>query len=438
MAGPAFGARPAVSVAFFQADVTPALGAPLCLGLVDPAKQIVDPLTARGVVLHPAGQAPIVLCAVDWVTIAAEGHDDWRTELAKAAGTDAKRVAVHTLHQHDAPGYDPGAERLMAAQGASGEIFHLESTRKALRNTAEAVREARRAPATHIAIGKAEVREVASNRRVLGADGKVKYVRYSATRDAAARAEPEGLVDRTLRQIAFFNGAKPLGVLTYYATHPQSYYGKGGVSWDFVGMAREMRAKALGIPHVHFNGASGNVTAGKYNDGAPENRAALASRLADGMREAWESAVKEPLTANSVAWYSSPLRLPNRDADTREQGARIIADKSRPLRERLNWARDMVSFERLPSGKMDLAALTLGSARVIHLPGESFIEYQLAAQQMRPANFVCTAAYGDCSPGYIGTTVSYGQGGYEVRRVSRTAPEVEGVLMGAMREILSR
>ena len=73
-------------------------------------------------------------------------------------------------------------------------------------------------------------------------------------------------------------------MLSYYATHPQSYYGQGGVSYDFVGMARAQRESALpGVPHIHFNGASGNVAAGKYNDGSPANRAVLASRLAAGM-----------------------------------------------------------------------------------------------------------------------------------------------------------
>ena len=59
-------------------------------------------------------------------------------------------------------------------------------------------------------------------------------------------------------------------MLTYYATHPQSYYGKGDVSADFVGMARGLRERRLpGVPHIHFNGASGNIAAGKYNDGSP-------------------------------------------------------------------------------------------------------------------------------------------------------------------------
>ena len=66
-----------------------------------------------------------------------------------------------------------------------------------------------------------------------------------------------------------------------------------------------------------------------------------------------------------------------------------------------------------------------------------FVEYQLAAQQMVPDGFVCMAAYGDLGPGCIGTRVAYAQGGYETRRVSRTAPHVESVLMPAVRRLLS-
>jgi hypothetical protein len=74
--------------------------------------------------------------------------------------------------------------------------------------------------------------------------------------------------------------------MTYYATHPQSYYGQGGVSADFVGMARSLREGELPIVHIHFNGAAGNVAAGKYNDGSPPMRPSLARRLADGTKTA--------------------------------------------------------------------------------------------------------------------------------------------------------
>jgi hypothetical protein len=55
---------------------------------------------------------------------------------------------------------------------------------------------------------------------------------------------------------------------------------------------------------------------------------------------------------------------------------------------------------------------------------------------MRPGDAVMMAAYGNYGPGYIGTRVSYTQGGYETGPVSRVAPEVEDILMKAMRDLL--
>ena len=72
------------------------------------------------------------------------------------------------------------------------------------------------------------------------------------------------------------------------------------------------------------------------------------------------------------------------------------------------------------------------------MPGELFVEYQLAAQQMRPDLFVTMAAYGDYGPGYIGTEIAYSQGGYETGKVSRVAPEVEQVLLNGLKQLLKK
>ena len=76
-----------------------------------------------------------------------------------------------------------------------------------------------------------------------------------------ARDAPEGVIDPYVQLIGFWDGERPLTVLTYYATHPQSYHGKGIVSGDTVGLARAMRERELpNVAHIHFDGASGNVT----------------------------------------------------------------------------------------------------------------------------------------------------------------------------------
>jgi hypothetical protein len=426
-------------IATFEADVTPPLGTALCDGLVQPAKEIVDPLLARGIVLLGEGK-PVVLCALDWVGVGNSGHDAFRQALAAAAKTTRDRVCVHCLHQHDAPGCDFQADEVLARHGLGGKLFDPAFARKAIARVAAAVEKAIEDPraVTHVAFGKAKVEKVASNRRVMGPDGKVKYVRYSSTKEPKIRAEPEGVIDPYVQVLSFWDGDRPLASLTYYATHPQSYYGKGGVSCDFPGLARGMRDRALpGIAHIHFNGAGGNVTAGKYNDGDPINRMALAERLAKGMKEAFDSVRKVPVTAADLDWRVTSVALPlSKLYNSADLEARV-ADEKLAAPERMKAARNLVWARRCEAGdKIDVACLHLGPAYVLHMPGELFVEYQLAAQRLRPDAPVMMAAYGDYGPGYIGTAVAYTQGGYETGPVSRVAPGVEEVLAGAVRELL--
>jgi hypothetical protein len=51
---------------------------------------------------------------------------------------------------------------------------------------------------------------------------------------------------------------------------------------------------------------------------------------------------------------------------------------------------------------------------------------------------VAMAAYGEYGPGYIGTRVAYDEGGYETGPgSSHVSPDVEDVLMGAVRKLLA-
>ena len=266
----------------------------------------------------------------------------------------------------------------------------------------------------------------------------------SATRPAPIpkiRDKPVGTIDPKLKMISFWDGDTPIVALTYYATHPQSYYRTGGANPDFPGMARDQRQEATGVPHIHFDGAGGNIGAGKWNDGSHENRQILADRVAAGMARAWEATKKEPITAADLGWESDGRGAagrspPGREATPRRPRKPVRADsRSGRGRERAGLA------PPLPGGRYDRRRLPAAQARsrILHMPGELFVEYQLAAQQMRPDLFVAMAAYGDYAPGYIGTEVSYQQGGYETGpKASLVAPSVEAVIMDAMKRLLHR
>ena len=420
--------------ATFDVDATPPVGSRLTY---DPEINTWDlGLRAKGVVLLGAGQ-PIVLCAVDWIGIANEGQDAFRQALADAAGTTPDRVAVHTVHQHDAPICDFGAEQMLKEAGLDPLCFEGSFARQLILRLKTAVKESlnHAQVITHIGLGEAEVYRVASNRRIISSDGRWKSSRYSSCKDSVLRAEPEGLIDPKVSLISFWNAERPVAVLSYYATHPQSYYRTGVVNPDFPGVARFMRQ--LAVPqalHVHFNGAGGNITAGKYNDGSPENRLKLAERLADGMKRAWEATRCEPVTADAIAWAVEQLALP--PAKNLEDMPALMKTKD-PTFLANNMSK-LVWLKRCQAGKqIDARCLSLGCARILFLPGEPFVEYQLAAKATRPDLFVAVAGYGDYAPGYICTSIAYQEGGYESGQASGVTSEAESVLLKAIRKLLN-
>jgi len=83
-----------------------------------------------------------------------------------------------------------------------------------------------------------------------------------------------------------------------------------------------------------------------------------------------------------------------------------------------------------------LGALHVNGIRLLHLPGECFVEYQLRAQQLQPELFVATAAYGDNGTWYVPVKDEYPHGGYEVS-VAFSDPEIDDLLTAGMEQILA-
>lgn len=434
------GVAQSIRLATFAVDVTPPVGSPLCDGLVVPTASVDDPLEAKGIVLL-SSQKPVVLIAFDWVGIGNAGYDRMREVVAQAVDTTPDRVAIHSLHQHDAPGLDFEADEIASMVGLRGVCCDREFGNLVMDRLAQAAKASldKATPITHVGHGKAKIEKVASARRVLGPDGKVKYTRTSATKSAEAREQPEGVIDPYVQILSFWNEDKAVAMMSYYATHPMSYYGKGQVSADFIGLARRAHEQQSHVFQVHFNGGGGNVTAGKYNDGDPANRALLTERVRQGMEKAWQATTKVAIQDRDLDWKTVPVKLPLSPQYQDEAAIqKQLQDDKLPPGRRVQFARHLAFAKRMQSGhEILIQRLRLGSIQVLHMPGELFVEYQLAAQEMKPNVPILMAAYGDYGPGYIGMSWSYPQGGYETGPVSRVAPEVEEVLMSAMRRLLN-
>ena len=392
-------------VATFEADITIPIGHACMGGGVDDAKEIVDPLFAKGFVLTGAGE-PVVVIALDWCQCNNDSYDRWRDVLAEAAGTTRERIMLATVHQHDAPICDLTAQKLLDEQGLVGYNCDPQFHEQAVQRTAAALKKGLQSfrTVTHFGIGQAKVERIASNRRVVSPEGKISWRRGSASGNIYDA--PEGEIDPWLKTISLWNGETPVLAWSCYAVHPMSYYGKGGVSADFPGMARARRQNDdPSVFQIYFTGCAGDTTAGKYNTGDPANRPLLADRLYQGMLAAWKNTKRQPL--DEVVFYAEKLPLPARNDGnyTIEAMKRTLADPQATRWQRISAALGLSWRKRVDSGQsVDVPCLELGDgAQFTILPAESFVGYQLGAQRLRPDAFVMVAGFGDGAAGYIPT-----------------------------------
>jgi hypothetical protein len=428
------GAAETLRVATFRCDVTPPLGTPIYSGY-QPLAEVEHPLLAKGIVLED-GARRYVLCAIDWCEICNGTHALFRRKMAEAAGTEPAHVAVHTIHQHTAPMGDADAMRLLERiedpPPHPDPAFFDGAAERVARALAESVRKLE--PFDAIGLGQAKVERVASSRRVKGDDGKI-LVRWSRCTDPALRAMPEGKIDPWLKTVTLARGDKPMVRLHYYATHPQSFYGDPRASYDFPGMAREGLEAEEKVFQVYFNGCGGDITAGKYNDGSREARTGLAERLLQGMKAAIAATRFQPVEA--ITWRTAPLKLaPRADAGYIEEDyrARMLNAGASPAVRIYRGAMPLALLARRET-PIELSSLALGDLRLLHLPGESMIDFQFFAQELLPSRFVAVAAYGDCGCGYICTEAAFEEGGYEPTD-SFVTPQSEAALKATIREVL--
>lgn len=388
--GSAVGAEkaPSMQLAVFHCDATPPLGSRIYDGTFTTVEH---PLSAKGVVVDD-GRGRYLLCALDWRWLRGPENRLFRRKLAEAVGADISHAVVQCVHQHTAPSGDEADEE-----------FFDELTDRVAAAARQSLDELR--PFDAIGFGQAKVERVASTRRIPTEGGKVR-IRFSSTKGRPELREMrEGYIDPYLKTITFANRKEPLVRLHYYATHPQSFYLDGRVSFDFVGMARERMQEKEGVPQIYFTGCAGDVAAGKYNDGSRRARAELADRLCLAMQAS--SAATKLTPMERIVWrtvrFSPPWKTPAR------------AERA--------------------GGAVEMSSLDIGRVHILNLPGEPMVTFQRYAQDLVPDGFVAVAGYGDSNTGYICTEKAFSEGGYEPRS-SGLAPHAEASFREAIRHLL--
>lgn len=443
-------------LATFAVDVTPPVGHPCMGGGISPVKSVTEPLQARGFVLFGGDKPSVVLC-FDWCEIRGSAYDDWRTAMAEAVGSEPQRVMITSTHVHDAPVMDPEAEYLLRETDRSGAWKKLappeakdpiqmasvcwpDFNRVCIQRARVAVAEAlkHRQPVTHLGMGKAKVVGIASNRRYLTPEGGVRYNRMSRCTDPVAVAADDGDIDPWLRTLSFWNGDQAIAALHSYATHPMSSYGRGEVSIDFVGLARERFQKERpDVFHMYASGCAGNVTAGKYNNGTPAARESLTTKLFGAMKASFAATEKQPLEKAGFRLSKIPLGARKTIGFTETELHHRLKNEVRAY-GRAEPAMGLSWYERVKSGhQVDLPLLDLGAAQLMLLPGESYVEYQLYAQQQRPDSFVLVMGYGECGPGYVPVERAWKERDTNLHDWTWVGPGSQEIMEKAIREVMA-
>ncbi len=85
---------------------------------------------------------------------------------------------------------------------------------------------------------------------------------------------------------------------------------------------------------------------------------------------------------------------------------------------------------------IDVPVLDFGSANLVLLPGEMYVEFQLMAQKLRPDSFVMTLGYGECAPGYVPIERAFNEGDENLKDWCWVGPGSEARIEAVLKEAL--
>lgn len=210
------------------------------------------------------------------------------------------------------------------------------------------------------------------------------------------------------------------------------------IGLGFIAFAKTIEHPLLakGVTQIYFTGCGGDVAMGKYNDGTPKARQALTDRLHDAMQRSIADVRTEPIS--NVRWEQAGIAfVKRRDPEfQRPSNVAMLANARATPIQRLKAGINLAWIKRgATRPPIEMSCLTIDGVRILHLPGEPFVQYQLAAQKMQRDAFVVVAGYGDCGMGYIGgDRIFTDRGGYE-QTYSFAGPS-QGVMLETMERLL--
>lgn len=427
-----------------QLEITPSAGVHLSgsgMGDHRPAESVLDPLFAKALVLQ-SGETRLCLVTLDVTIITVDYTQRIRGAIEAQTGIPPEAILVHATQTHSAPsiGYfmldpdfplvtTPETEYLRGAEAAYGDFASEQAIRAAV-TACERLQPAR------LGVGRGMLSGLAFNRRGVRRDGSILM-----PKPRGREAQPLGLTD-----LCYLEGPsdpevgvaclqtvdlQPLAFLLHYTCHPVNVFGHAetyhAVSADWPGAwSRELRQRygEQVVPLV-LNGCCGNQN--PWDPFDPE-------QWPDHLRMGRELAQMSERVTHSLSYLPSAelalrvehVPLPFReipDARRREVDQVLGADPDPPRGENgqvdARWFRAAttrsVELCREREGQLayEVQAFRIGALGIVGLPGEPFVEGQLAIKTRSAAPYVWPTHLTTQYVGYLPTREAYERGGHE-------------------------
>jgi hypothetical protein len=386
---------------------------------------------AKALALRAGDGPPSVILTVDNCGVPGHVRDEVARRLKAKAGVPDERVALCSSHTHSAPMLGGVLSTLFGTDVPEDQAERINRYTKETTDKLEQVALA--------AIAAAQPCDIA------WANGEVAFAtnrRFPTPTGYANKPNPDGPVDHALPVLRVISAdGKVVAVLTGYACHCTTT-GFNRIHGDWAGCAQERLEKA-------FPGAIALTALGCAGDQNPNPRGTyeLANQHGQSLATEAERVVKGAMQPLAPALWCAMKRftLPFDTLPTREEFELRVTSKgsgsyhAKKQIERLDRGEKLMT--ELP---YSVQVWSFGNdLAMVFLPGEVVVDYSLRIKREFTGNKLWVNAYSNDVPCYIPSRRVWEEGGYEAAgamlyydRPTRLAPQVEELIMGAVREAL--
>ncbi len=425
-----------------KTDITPPVGTELAGWCFGPSNGVADSLYARALVLSSDELPALVLVTLDLIGLGTESANALREQLAPELGTTRERVVIACSHTHSGPGAMP------IRRWGKVDPEYLEFLLTTVASTVHRAHE--NLEAATLAADQGLVTGICDNRR----------------------GDRGSIVDERVPVIVVRRRDKtPMTILYNFSCHPVAAHNdRNLISADFPGYAaKRIRSAFPGVQAMFTLGAAGDVNpvdfhkldlAIRYGNDLGARVVEIASAAPDfasGVPELEGSASPFDLVSTSVRL--AVAKLP--DAEwLREERDRWNEEADRLRREggphskvedaliKAEWAADALGIVEAGTARthleMEMTAIRIGSAALLALPGELFVEIGMQIKSASPFEPTAIVELANGAIAYLPTAEAFKKGGYEtdfsakVYGVYMLSEETESTIESAARELFSR